>query len=64
MLLTWQEDIRPGKDMITARAICFDGQGVGRSIIMWNCHGQHGNQLWKYYVRVTINLLITLVSHN
>nr|CAB3248262.1 polypeptide N-acetylgalactosaminyltransferase-like 6 [Phallusia mammillata] len=47
-LLTWKEDIRPGADMESARRLCVDGQGLGRPLIMWECHGQYGNQLWKY----------------
>lgn len=50
VMLTWQEDVRPGssKANINSRKLCFDGTGMHRDITMWECHGQGGNQLWKY----------------
>ena len=34
--------------MDTSRGVCLDGQAVGNAILLWNCHGQLGNQLFEY----------------
>ncbi|XP_078481199.1 polypeptide N-acetylgalactosaminyltransferase-like 6 [Ciona intestinalis] len=47
-ILTWKEDIRPGANMDKARKFCLDGQGLNSPVVLWQCHGQYGNQLWKY----------------
>ncbi|XP_076816066.1 polypeptide N-acetylgalactosaminyltransferase 10-like [Clavelina lepadiformis] len=49
-LLTYKEDIRPGTSMESVRKVCIDGQGLNKPIVLWECHGQYGNQLWKYLV--------------
>ena len=51
LMLTWQEDVRPGdsKTKINDRKLCFDGTGLHKDITMWECHGQAGNQLFKYH---------------
>ncbi|XP_022250977.1 putative polypeptide N-acetylgalactosaminyltransferase 10 [Limulus polyphemus] len=44
-VLTWHKDIRPAK-----RSVCFDvsGSESHAPVVLWNCHGMQGNQLWKY----------------
>ncbi|XP_071044470.1 putative polypeptide N-acetylgalactosaminyltransferase 10 isoform X2 [Parasteatoda tepidariorum] len=44
-VLSWHKDIRPIK-----RNICFDVSCSKKQapIVLWNCHGMQGNQLWKY----------------
>ncbi|XP_076362797.1 putative polypeptide N-acetylgalactosaminyltransferase 10 [Tachypleus tridentatus] len=44
-VLTWHKDIRPAK-----RSVCFDvsSSESHAPIVLWNCHGMQGNQLWKY----------------
>uniref|UniRef100_H2ZNJ3 Polypeptide N-acetylgalactosaminyltransferase n=1 Tax=Ciona savignyi TaxID=51511 RepID=H2ZNJ3_CIOSA len=37
--------------MENARKVCLDGQGRSKPVVLWQCHGQYGNQLWKYKVR-------------
>ena len=48
--LTWHEDIGPGDGTKTPNH-CWDTEmdtnGV-KSICYWECHKQHGNQLYKY----------------
>lgn len=46
--LTWKEDIRPGQTPEGAVRICLDASYRSKSILTWDCHNQHGNQLWKY----------------
>ncbi|KAK8746356.1 hypothetical protein OTU49_017373 [Cherax quadricarinatus] len=43
--LTWHKDIRPGK-----RPVCWDvSSGDAQApILLYNCHGMGGNQLWRY----------------
>ncbi|XP_045137958.1 putative polypeptide N-acetylgalactosaminyltransferase 10 isoform X1 [Portunus trituberculatus] len=45
MHLTWHQDIRPGR-----RSICWDvSSGDPQApVLLYNCHGMGGNQLWKY----------------
>lgn len=45
--LTWHKDIRP-----KGRADCFDvSRGDPKTpVSLYPCHGQHGNQLWRYDV--------------
>ena len=47
-VLSWKEDVRPGKDIYTAKKVCLDGQSVNSNIILYNCHQMQGNQLWKF----------------
>ncbi|GFU97439.1 polypeptide N-acetylgalactosaminyltransferase-like 6 [Trichonephila clavipes] len=44
-VLSWHKDIRPAK-----RNICFDVSSSEKQapVVLWNCHGMQGNQLWKY----------------
>lgn len=44
-VLTWHKDIRPAK-----RSVCFDVSTSDKRapVVLWSCHGMHGNQLWKY----------------
>ncbi|XP_054709376.1 putative polypeptide N-acetylgalactosaminyltransferase 10 [Uloborus diversus] len=44
-VLSWHKDIRPVK-----RSVCFDVSSSEKHvpIVLWNCHGMQGNQLWKY----------------
>ncbi|XP_054721610.1 putative polypeptide N-acetylgalactosaminyltransferase 10 [Uloborus diversus] len=44
-VLTWHKDIRPMK-----RGLCFDVSSSVKHapVVLWNCHGMQGNQLWKY----------------
>ena len=48
--LTWHEDIGPGDGTKTPNH-CWDTEmdtnGV-KSLCYWECHKQHGNQLYKY----------------
>lgn len=60
MELTWQDDIRPSK-----RPVCFDtSEQVPKApLILYKCHGQRGNQWWKYNVVSTEeSLLINIVK--
>ncbi|XP_076041454.1 putative polypeptide N-acetylgalactosaminyltransferase 10 isoform X2 [Oratosquilla oratoria] len=43
--LTWHKDVRPSK-----RTLCWDVSSgdVRAPIILYNCHGMGGNQLWRY----------------
>ncbi|KAL5012727.1 hypothetical protein ScPMuIL_011278 [Solemya velum] len=43
--LSWHKDIRPKK-----RNVCLDvSQSLKKSpVLLWSCHGQKGNQHWKY----------------
>ncbi|KAK7084062.1 N-acetylgalactosaminyltransferase [Halocaridina rubra] len=43
--LTWHKDIRPGK-----RSLCWDVSSgdVQSPVLLYNCHGMGGNQLWRY----------------
>lgn len=43
--LSWHKDIRPMK-----RNLCFDvpTSSERAPVVLWNCHGMKGNQLWKY----------------
>lgn len=43
--LTWHRDIRPGR-----RSVCWDvSSGDPRApVLLYNCHGMGGNQLWRY----------------
>ncbi|KAK4322014.1 hypothetical protein Pmani_007216 [Petrolisthes manimaculis] len=43
--LTWHKDMRPGK-----RAVCWDvSSGDPQApVLLYNCHGMGGNQLWRY----------------
>lgn len=45
LVLTWHKDVRPAK-----RSVCFDvsSSDVHAPVMLWSCHGMHGNQLWKY----------------
>ncbi|MPC82740.1 putative polypeptide N-acetylgalactosaminyltransferase 10 [Portunus trituberculatus] len=45
MHLTWHQDIRPGR-----RSVCWDvSSGDPQApVLLYNCHGMGGNQLWKY----------------
>ena len=45
MTFTWHRDIRPRK-----KSVCFDvSSSVQRApIVLFGCHAQGGNQLWKY----------------
>lgn len=47
MELTWLDDIRPLK-----RPVCFDtSEKVPKApLILYMCHGQRGNQWWKYNI--------------
>ena len=59
--LTWHKDIRAGR-----RKICWDvSSGDAEApVLLYNCHGGGGNQLWKYnYVSCSIFLLTKFV-HN
>ena len=47
-ILSWNEDVRPGKDIYTAKSFCLDGQSVNSNIILYSCHQMQGNQLWKF----------------
>ena len=58
LILTWKEDIRPGRDMDSARKMCVDGQSLNKPLLVWDCHGQYGNQLWKYRVSFPTALLL------
>lgn len=44
-VLTWHKDVRPVK-----RNVCFDvsSSEVKAPVMLWNCHGMQGNQLWQY----------------
>ncbi|UYV60158.1 GALNT10 [Cordylochernes scorpioides] len=44
-VLTWHRDIRPAK-----RTVCLDVSSpeLRAPVMLWNCHGMQGNQLWKY----------------
>ncbi|KFM78392.1 putative polypeptide N-acetylgalactosaminyltransferase 10, partial [Stegodyphus mimosarum] len=44
-VLSWHKDIRPLK-----RTLCFDVSSSEKQapVVLWNCHGMQGNQLWKY----------------
>ncbi|XP_035213974.1 putative polypeptide N-acetylgalactosaminyltransferase 10 [Stegodyphus dumicola] len=44
-VLSWHKDIRPAK-----RSVCFDVSSSEKHapVVLWNCHGMQGNQLWKY----------------
>lgn len=44
-VLSWHKDIRPGK-----RTVCFDVSSSEKKapVMLWQCHGMHGNQLFKY----------------
>lgn len=50
-MLTWHEDIRFGKNKndINERKQCLDCTGLNREVTIWECHGQGGNQLFKYH---------------
>lgn len=43
--LTWHKDVRPKK-----RTVCFDVSSSEEKapVFLWGCHGQQGNQLWRY----------------
>jgi polypeptide N-acetylgalactosaminyltransferase len=43
--LTYHKDIRPGK-----RNVCWDVSSgdVRAPVLVWDCHGSGGNQLWRY----------------
>lgn len=43
--LTWHRDIRPGR-----RSVCWDVSSGDSSapVLLYNCHGMGGNQLWRY----------------
>ena len=43
--LTWRKDIRPEK-----RPMCWDvsSSDARAPVLLWNCHGAKGNQLWRY----------------
>ncbi|GAB6023940.1 hypothetical protein CHUAL_008670 [Chamberlinius hualienensis] len=45
--LTWHKDIRP-----KTRNVCFDvsTSEVKAPVLLWGCHGQMGNQFWKYNI--------------
>uniref|UniRef100_UPI00398E3C32 polypeptide N-acetylgalactosaminyltransferase 10-like n=1 Tax=Pristiophorus japonicus TaxID=55135 RepID=UPI00398E3C32 len=45
--LGWREDIRPG-DRLHTRKVCFDAVSHTSPVILFDCHGMSGNQLWKY----------------
>ncbi|XP_048459639.1 polypeptide N-acetylgalactosaminyltransferase 10-like isoform X3 [Rhincodon typus] len=45
--LGWREDIRPG-DPLHTRKFCFDAVSHNSPVTLFDCHGMHGNQLWKY----------------
>ncbi|XP_054721905.1 putative polypeptide N-acetylgalactosaminyltransferase 10 [Uloborus diversus] len=44
-IFSWHKDIRPLK-----RNLCFDVSTPerGAPVLLWNCHGMQGNQLWKH----------------
>ena len=46
--ITWHKDIRPLK-----RTVCFDAASNAprAPVVLYTCHGQKGNQYWKYNVR-------------
>ena len=46
--LTWNEDIRPGQTAEAAKKTCLDASYRSKDILTWDCHNQHGNQLWKF----------------
>lgn len=48
MQLTWNEDIRQGQTAESAQKKCMDASYRSTEVLIWNCHNQHGNQLWKY----------------
>ena len=50
-MLTWHEDIRAGnnKNDINERKLCLDCTGIDKAITLWECHGQGGNQLFKFH---------------
>ncbi|XP_043559448.1 polypeptide N-acetylgalactosaminyltransferase 10-like isoform X1 [Chiloscyllium plagiosum] len=45
--LGWREDLRPG-DPLHTRKVCFDAVSHNSPVTLFDCHGMHGNQLWKY----------------
>lgn len=55
--LTWHKDIRPGK-----RSVCWDvSSGDAQApVLLYNCHGMGGNQMWRYDP-VRNNLIIYLL---
>uniref|UniRef100_H2ZNJ1 Polypeptide N-acetylgalactosaminyltransferase n=1 Tax=Ciona savignyi TaxID=51511 RepID=H2ZNJ1_CIOSA len=61
-ILTWKEDIRPGTKMENARKVCLDGQGRSKPVVLWQCHGQYGNQLWKYKGNKLIHAVTNLCA--
>lgn len=49
--ITWRKDLRPWR-----RNVCFDSESyVPRSpVVLYSCHGQKGNQYWKYNIETRL----------
>ena len=60
---TYKKDIHLGADPATST--CWDVQsGDGAPVLTYACHGQGGNQLWKYNVVSPFSYFYALQKYN